>query len=619
MLRTAARLGERRATEPREGKQLMTGIPRPIILSHDMPAQESEEVASRWWRVAAWSCALYVVLTALTAATFLADTVVYAASIESKFLGDDSALWEIGHLLWRPLGWLATWLIGPWVARLAGIGRFETIVRLLIAMNWIAGLVAVVGMARLTRGLGLSSRISAVVVAAFSVSFGVLQFVHSGAPYIPALACLIACLALQADGERWPRGWRPALAGCFLAGAMGFWAPFVLTAPAALVFAPIWFGFDRRRLWATATMAVVCGALLGLAYAFAIARLGIHDLQGFRAWAAEASHGIVRVGGVKRMIFGFPRSFLTMGDDGVLVKRYLLHDPYNPVSLGELIRLSLAKVAFFYLVILATVIQLGRTARGRRAALILLLGGGPVLAFAAYWQGGDVERYLSLYPLIFLAWGVVLEDGRRGAGTWAGILVATFFIVMAISNAMELRSATRDGRRAAITERTEVLRPLLGENDRVFLVDLRDPLSQLSHDPLFPLFQTLRVKQAIYLGNSETHLWREKFEDEFKRVSENGGRVWISKRLLSPRPRPEWLWVEGEDPVIRWEEIPAFFQRFAVERELGGDDGFFLLEAPESAPNGRTAPKSEHRENSPTGRIPSNGEPRESVLAPSRR
>lgn len=550
-----------------------------ILRPGDSVERYSSAVAFSWYAATVGLCALYLVLTACTATAFMADTVDYADSIGAKLDGRDLAFWEFGHLIWRPLGWLVTWAIGPWVSQFAGIDRYATILKILIAMNWLAGLAAVLGMTCLMRGLGVSVRSAFVTGCAFLVSFGVLQYVHSGAPYMPALACLVACLALLAnnDGRSW--GWRSALAAVCLAGAVGFWAPFVLAAPAALGFTPLWFGFSRGRLLGVVAMTAVFGMLLGLAYLFAIAQLEIDSPQALKAWITDSSHGIVRIGGLKRMVFGFPRSFLTMGDDGIFIKRYLLKDPYNPVGLGELVRLSLAKVAFFYLVLLATVIQLSRTARGRRMLAILLLGGGPVIAFGIIWQGGDVERYLPFYPLIFLAWALVLEDGERRR--WLKIPVLALFVVMAVSNSIELRSTARESRREEITRRTEALLPLLKDDDRIFVVDPRDLLSQRPGDPLFPLFQSLKISYVIYLGHAETHLWREKFESDFRKTSAEGGRVWISKRMLSPRPQSEWLWVEGEDPMVKWADVYAFFQKFKIAGDVGGVDGFVLLTEPE--------------------------------------
>ena len=60
--------------------------------------------------------------------------------------------------------------------------------------------------------------------------------------------------------------------------------------------------------------------------------------------------------------------------------------------------------------------------------------------------------------------------------------------------------------------------------------------------------------------------------------------MWIRKRVLAARPRPEWNWVEGADPRLSWAGIHTFFSRLDVGQSIGDDDGFALLL---SSPNNR--------------------------------
>ena len=202
-------------------------------------------------------------------------------------------------------------------------------------------------------------------------------------------------------------------AGIALAGAVGFWALYILVIPATLAFPLVWFGLERRRWWLACIVTATFVLVLGSAYALAIERLGIRDLAGLKSWVTASSHGISNVRGLPRAAFGIPRSFLSMGNDGILFKRYLINDPYNPVTLGDLVRLSLAKGALVYVVLLATLAGLLRGKAERRVLVVAILGGIPVLAFGVSWQGGDVERYMPAYPLVFAAWAMVLGGPAR--------------------------------------------------------------------------------------------------------------------------------------------------------------------------------------------------------------
>src|SRR6202030_3009590 len=61
------------------------------------------------------------------------------------------------------------------------------------------------------------------------------------------------------------------------------------------------------------------------------------------------------------------------------------------------------KLALFYLLLLALGIGLLRSPRGRRLLGLFAVAALPTIGFAVAWQGGDLERYLPLYPFLFLA------------------------------------------------------------------------------------------------------------------------------------------------------------------------------------------------------------------------
>src|SRR5262249_51104617 len=152
-----------------------------------------------------------------------------------------------------------------------------------------------------------------------------------------ALYLMISSAQQQQQQQDNPMTWRSGLsAGLALGAAVCLWFPYVLVVPAVLLAPVLLFKADRPRLRLAVWVGVGLSVLLGVAYGTALVCLGITDVAGFRAWMAQSSHG-VKASGLPRAVFGLARSFLNMGDDGVLFKRFLLKDPYNPVSLGDLI------------------------------------------------------------------------------------------------------------------------------------------------------------------------------------------------------------------------------------------------------------------------------------------
>ena len=83
------------------------------------------------------------------------------------------------------------------------------------------------------------------------------------------------------------------------------------------------------------------------------------------------------------MVFAFARNFVNLGDDGRFFKRYLVHDPFSPVSFLQLFCLSLRKLALFYVFRLLVVIMLLRSWLGKRMLVLLALNSLPVVVFAS--------------------------------------------------------------------------------------------------------------------------------------------------------------------------------------------------------------------------------------------
>jgi hypothetical protein len=315
------------------------------------------------------------------------------------------------------------------------------------------------------------------------------------------------------------------------------------------------------------------GLAVGLTYGAAMMALGIRDVEGFTAWMARSSGGVT-TRGVTRMIFGLARSFLFMGDDGVLFKRFLLKDPYNPVSLADLFRLSLWKFLFFYLVLAAMALNLltGGT-RCRRIFGLAVAGSVPVLAFGSFWQGGDMERYFPLYPLFFLALAGSLapECGWRVTRAAPILLVA----LLALVNTVAHGPKAIDQDHQNLVQRVDWLQ---GDTSKDWLLVVRDRLLLLPRDfPLDPRAAGLRIGEIVTPGHPSVPRWREEFAVFVLDMWQQGSTIWLSKRLFESRPRADSTWVEGDDDRLTWSDVLSFFQQLQTGDEAGGEDGFVRL------------------------------------------
>jgi hypothetical protein len=512
----------------------------------------------------------YLVVTAFTRPFFWGDSVDYARDVVTG-----TRLWEFGHLFWRPLGQGLAPALRP-ATQALGLYDQAGAVCVLAAVSWLAGLGCVVLLRSLVgracpHGVGAD-----LVTLAFLVSQAFLNYAPTACSYVPGLfLLLLGCHLLTRAAERSQPSWGTALAaGAALAGSLCFWFLYLWALPAALLL-PVLLPAAQRERWRLSLWAgAACLLLTGCAYAFVLAGLGIHTVAGVRAWIAESSHGVANVSGVARLAFGLPRSFLCMGQDGLLFKRFLLKDPYNPVSLADLFRLSLWEIALFYLFLAALARDLARSAAGRRYLALLALAAVPTLGFAAAWQGGDMERYLPLYPFLFPALAAALA-AKSGRGP-ARVFAAAFFAVAAWSNLGVMAMPVRERCRQELAERVRELQEQRSPDSVVLIV--RDELQSFYRNyPLHPLSRPLDPEAAVTPGLAETSRWRPLLATRLLAVWDGGGEVWVSQRVYRPAPRPEWSWAEGEDCNVTWADIHAFFDALETCREVGGDDGFRLL------------------------------------------
>ena len=154
-------------------------------------------------RLCAPALVAYVFATLLTDARFMADTSDYVDSIVAREGGSYYNFWEFGHLIWRPLGWLL-WQAAEPVARLfdAGADTRAGVTWLLVALNWVAGLLCVLLFNALAARL-LPRRlwIASVATVALVFSHGFLNNAQIGSSYIPGLAFVLAGLYFMTGSD----------------------------------------------------------------------------------------------------------------------------------------------------------------------------------------------------------------------------------------------------------------------------------------------------------------------------------------------------------------------------------------------------------------------------------
>jgi len=532
------------------------------------------ELARRYWLVGG----VYVLTTLVTVPFFMADTIGYADCIVRRDFSD------FGHYGWYLLGWLVSRPLMPVTRLFVGDEPQINVTLTLIIINWLAGLLSVLLLRSLAFQLTKRAFAANVATVALIFSLAFLDFAQSGTSYIPGMAFLLLGIYIFANrGRRTNVGWGAAIiAGLALGGAVAMWFTYIFAVPATLMTSLILHGFNRARFILAIQAAATASVFGVLLFGIGGYKLGLRSPEDFKQWVDRSSHGVHEMRGITRTIFGAGHSFIDMENDGTMVKAYLAKDPYNPVSFVDLVRASLWKLALFYVFLGSVVFNLVRSVEGRRVFALFAATALPVGCFAVLWQGGAIERYLLLYPVLFIAFAFSLvSDKAVRVLKYASL---GFVAIMAVSNLMVMASPVQNNREHAVVARITELKPLLNSQSMVATINQTDEVWTLPWNfPFNPLNRpaSLNTYHIVEPLTDQTRTWRESFATEVCMVWESGGDVWISDRVFSELPLREWNWIEGADPNLSWKEFNGFFSQMEMGVKVGGQDGFRLLRTSE--------------------------------------
>jgi hypothetical protein len=532
-----------------------------------------------------WIAVTLALILLCTGIIALGDTAVYVADIVA-YMGKSSAgpanpLWDAGHLLWRPLGWGLLSVLGPFLSTITNWAPAIQATFLLISVSAISGLISVMLWFSLARHFSDSDSIAFLVALAAACSHGCLLYTQSGCSYIFGLTLLTAslyCLIFN----------RTIAGAIFYALSVLTWLPYILAGAALLIvilFPPGGASNPAsQRLarvgWSGAiSFTLVSAAITATAYGLVIYRLRLSSLQDVLAWVVASGHGWDQNSRLLRAATGLPRSLLFLGKDGILYKRYLRHDPYSPVTLMDIVSASLWKLASFYLFIACLLRELLR----KRCGWPLLVSAAvviPVVFFAiVVFEPGSPERYLPILPFLVIAISWVLRDFPVSR-SFTQTAIAMFLVCVILTNGYAFAGWRTNVMNKTSLARVADLRIRMKPAGTAMITTNQDELAEvLGRLPFDSVNRPapLPVYHVIVPGNISVKMWRENFAIKTLTIWRASGDVWISTRLLSQRPQPSWNWVEGDDPRIRWRDLPDFFTQIDTDARSGGPDGFLRL------------------------------------------
>ena len=283
---------------------------------------------------------------------------------------------------------------------------------------------------------------------------------------------------------------------------------------------------------------------------------------------------------MKRLATGVPRSLLHMGDDAILLRRYLRKDAYAPVSTWDLVKGPVWKMALFALFAGSLLWGLARAGPGSWTFGLLAAGGLPVLLFAAFiFEPTSPERYLPAFPFLVAATAWCLGDATQRARA-TQISIAGFLACMILTNVYCMNRWRIDAEDMQLLARVAPVRARHNDQSLIGVITIQDALRSAVNRELFtPVNRPipLRLYEIVAFGTPDLPSWRQKFAASAAAAWDQGGEVWISKRAWQSTPQPDWNWVENEDLRVSWRNIAGFFSGLQTDGDLGGPDGFLRV------------------------------------------
>jgi hypothetical protein len=508
--------------------------------------------------------ALYCALSAITRGVFQGDTPYYIGSILTYAGGRDLAFWDFGHLLWRPAVWALVHAIHPF---LSSTNAMFLASAAMAGINWMAGLGSVLLFASLVKRFA-SVGPTILATAALIMSQAFLNYIHSGTPYIPGLFFLLLGLNL-ATSRSSRTDWANSLAcGLAFAAASLLWLPYIFALPASVLLPVITAGLNRERCLYVLRAGVVAGTMSAVTYGIVALRLGLSSAAEFRLWFDLASHSIDHIRGFPRATFGFVRSWFEMNNYGTELRRFFIHDPYASVRLVSLLSTGMLKILVTYLFLGAIVFKLLRgSPLERRMLFFATLIFVPVFSFGVCWQGGDMERYLGVLPVLLMAGACAMSCRPSPHLRVLGIV---FLSALTITNLTRDLRWVRNAEDRELAARLTVL-DSVPENSYIVLFPA-DPLFELiafkSIDPNSKA-KHLTARSVADIGTSHVIEWREIFASNSLAAWEQNRQVWICRGMLDDVPARRWGWIEGIDPLVSWQEISDFFRHLQTSHNRG--------------------------------------------------
>ena len=190
------------------------------------------------------------------------------------------------------------------------------------------------------------------------------------------------------------------------------------------------------------------------------------------------------------------------------------------------------------------------------------------------------ERFLPMLPFLLLTLAAGWTPRRPGETepprwNWAPWVGAALLAAVVPVNAPAFIGPGNSNDRLAVAQLRDFTRTA-APGDLLVSVLIREPVTVLlEQKPFNPVCRGLDVATSQVFGTvGRSANWRVDFARRVLAQWALNKDVWITKWALRNGPPAEMGWVEGDDPLVRWREIPAFFEQFEFDKSTELPDGF---------------------------------------------
>jgi hypothetical protein len=529
-----------------------------------------------WFSQYSMVLAVFLLLAVFTRSRVYNDTYVYVDDITSSVtcpsISQCGQIWDAGHLLWRPIGRALFLSVGPMVKHMTGATDFVTVLLLLQMLSALAIAVGACLLYAILATFGGRPLVLIFVTTTFLCTCEMLYALHSGTSYPSGLACILAGIWWARSSSTSSTMRAAAITGVFGALAVAFWLPYVVALPALLLLVIV---YRQSRQLEAGVVLIISTVVIGcVSFGIGAHFAHVQSMDGLKAWIQSSGHGTYQTHNFVRSLFGLPRSFMDFGRFGIRSKQFLLKDPYANVHLGELLSGAVWKIVLFYLA-LAGLMLICLTRDGLKVCVILGIALVGNMSLAMTFEGGSPERYLPMYPFLFMAAGYCLS--KNHAPKVSQILIVSLFLVVILGNLPVSSVWNIRAEQKELAERIGTLPPL--PTDSLLYIVGDDPVAHISQVTAINKLDKLPPIKIynVYVPLMNTAAWKHDFAARVLSTWEHGGDVVVTLRVWSPSPKRDWNWAEGDDPNVRWQDITRFFASLDHEPMGKNDDGFAIL------------------------------------------